>query len=76
MTAWQVLARDESGIAVLRCPEGHIHLEIDSGVVTVRFSDKQFIAFARTIVQAARTVTNGGLLWPFEMPPLGRFSRN
>ncbi len=76
MTGWQVLARDESGIAVLRCPEGHIHLEIDSGVITVRFSDKQFIAFARTIMEGARTVANGGLLEPLGMAPMGRFSRN
>jgi hypothetical protein len=76
MSAWQVLSRDESGVAVLRCPEGHIHVEAASGMVTLRLSEEQFIAFARTMAQAARTVANGGLLRPFEVQPLERFSRN
>lgn len=76
MSAWQLMARDDKGVAVLRCPEGHIHVEVESGVVALRLSEEQFIAFAQTMVQAARTVANGGVLRPFESQPLERFSRN
>ncbi len=76
MSAWQLLSRDESGVAVLRCPEGHIHVEIESGAVVLRFSDEQFIAFTRTMVQGARAVANGGLLRPFEVQAVEPFSRN
>ncbi len=76
MSAWQLLSRNESGVAVLRCPEGHIHVEVESGAVTLRLSEEQFIAFTRTIAQAAHTVANGGLLRPFEVQPVERFSRN
>ncbi len=76
MSAWQLLSRDESGVAVLRCPEGHIHVEVASGTVTLRLNEEQFIAFTRTMVQAARTVANGGLLRPFEVQPIEHFSRN
>ncbi len=32
MSEWQLLARAEHGFAVLRCPEGHIHVEVASGL--------------------------------------------
>jgi hypothetical protein len=76
MLAWQLMARDDNGVAVLRCPEGHIHVEVESGAVTLRLSEKQFVAFAETILQAARTVADGGLLRPFGAQPVERFSRN
>lgn len=76
MSAWQLLSRDESGVAVLRCPEGHIHVEVASGAVTLRFDEEQFIAFTRTVVQAARSVARGGLLQRYEVQPVERFSRN
>lgn len=75
MSAWQVLSRDERGVAVLRCPEGHIHVEVESGVVTLRLSEGQFIAFSRTMMQAAGKLANGEMLRPFETLP-NRFSSN
>ncbi len=76
MSAWQLLSHDESGVAVLRCPEGHIHVEVASGTVTLRLNEEQFIAFSRTMVQAARSVANGEVLRPFEVQSVERFSRN
>ena len=69
MSGWQLMARDESGIAVLRCPEGHIHVEVEAGVVTLRLSEEQFIAFTSTMVQAARSLANGKTPRPFETQP-------
>ncbi len=76
MTDWKVLARNQNGIGVLRCPEGHIHLEIDSGVMNVRFSEEQFFTFALTMMQAARNIAKGGAALPFEMQPSNGFVRN
>jgi hypothetical protein len=76
MSAWQVLSRDDSGVAVLRCPEGHIHVEVESGAVTLRFTGEQFIAFAQTILEGARSVDHSGLSSPSDVQPLERFSWN
>lgn len=56
MAGWRVLARGEHGVGVARCPEGHIHLELERGEFTLRFDDPQFLAFARTVVAAATAV--------------------
>lgn len=61
MTRWQVLARDDTGVGVSRCPEGHIHLELEQGTFTLRFDDPHFLAFARTVTAAAKVV--GGRKW-------------
>ncbi len=76
MSAWQLIVRGENGVAVLRCPEGHLHVEVEGGVVTLRLSEEQFIAFIRTMLQAERTLAYGGMLRPFELQPIERFSRN
>lgn len=52
---WTVLAQEEGGARVSRCPEGHIHVEY--GVVTLRFDDAEFLAFARMPGEAARNIT-------------------
>lgn len=37
MAEWEVLARGENGVGVARCPEGHIHVELQEGAFTLRF---------------------------------------
>ncbi len=67
MTEWEVLAKGENGVAVDRCPEGHIHLELEEGKVTLRFDDARFLAFARTIALAASAVAgNGAAAVPYD----------
>lgn len=61
MASWQVLARDEDGVGVSRCPEGHIHLELERGAFTLRFDVPHFLAFARTVTAAAKVI--GGRKW-------------
>ena len=56
MVAWRVLARGEDGVGVSRCPEGHIHVELERGEFTLRFDDPHFLAFARTVATAAAKV--------------------
>lgn len=61
MASWQVLARDDGGVGISRCPEGHIHLELERGTFTLRFDDPHFLAFARTVTAAAKVI--GGRHW-------------
>ncbi len=76
MSGWQLLARAEQGFAVLRCPEGHIHVEVASGMTTLRFREEEFVVFAHTIMQGLGAISTKGLLRPFQLQPLERFSRN
>lgn len=74
---WLVLARREGGAGVSRCPEGHIHVEY--GVVSLRFDDAEFLAFAGTLGEAVRNIT--GLSEPdpdrrIPRPDRTRFSPN
>ncbi len=55
MGEWIVLSRGTEGTGVSRCPKGHIH--VDHGVVTLRFDDEGFLAFARVLGKAARTIS-------------------
>lgn len=61
MTEWRVLSRGEHGVGVARCPEGHIHVELERGEFTLRFDDAHFLAFAHTVVAAAAAI--GGRDW-------------
>jgi hypothetical protein len=54
MGGWSVLSRGAEGTGVSRCPEGHIH--VDCGVVTLRFDDEGFLAFTKTIGEAAGSI--------------------
>jgi uncharacterized protein (AIM24 family) len=74
MTEWQILARGEDGVAVARCPEGHIHVELERGEFTLRFDDARFLAFARTVAMAA--VTGHRWVSPYEIGRDDRLSRN
>jgi hypothetical protein len=56
MVAWRVLARGDHGVGVSSCPEGHIHVELARGEFTLRFDDRHFLAFARTVAAAATKV--------------------
>ena len=76
MTEWQILARGEGGVGVARCPEGHIHLELERGEFTIRFDEARFLAFARTVAMAAAAVTGHNRLSPFETWRDGPLSRN
>ncbi len=60
MNEWRMLAKGEYGVSVARCPEGHIHLDMERGV-TLRFDDGHFLAFARAVAAAATAV--GGRDW-------------
>ena len=76
MTEWQILARGEDGVGVARCPEGHIHLELDRGEFTLRFDDAHFLAFARTVAIAAAALAGHTRLSSFEIRRDDRLSRN
>ena len=76
MSEWQLLARGDPGVSVLRCPEGHIHVEVASGTITLLFKEEEFLIFAHTIMQGLGAVSTKGLLRPFQMQPPERFSRN
>ncbi len=76
MSEWQLLAGGEQGVSVLRCPEGQIHVEVASGAITLRFKEDEFLVFTHTIMQGMGAVSTKGLLRPFQMQPLERFSRN
>jgi|GEM_PF-3362559 len=51
MQGWKVLARGGDGARISRCPGGLIHL--DYGNVTLRFTEKNFRAFATMVGRAA-----------------------
>jgi len=51
MSEWKVLARGGDGARIKRCPGGLIHL--DYGNVTLRFTEKNFRAFATMVGRAA-----------------------
>ncbi len=55
MGEWIVLSKGTKGTGVSRCPEGHIH--VDCGFTTLRFDDEGFLAFAKTLGEAARSIT-------------------
>lgn len=76
MSEWQLLARGDQGVSVLRCPEGHIHVEVASGAITLRFKEEEFVVFAHTIMQGLGAVSSKGLLRPFQAQPVDRFSQN
>jgi hypothetical protein len=76
MTEWQVLAHGEDGVGVARCPEGHIHVELERGEFTLRFDDVRFLAFARTVAMAAAAVAGHRWMSPFEIRRDDRLSRN
>jgi hypothetical protein len=76
MTEWQILARGEDGVGVARCPEGHIHVELERGEFTLRFDDARFLAFARTVAMAAAAVTGHRWVSPYEIGRDDRLSRN
>ncbi len=54
MGDWTVLSEGTGGTGVSRCPGGHIH--VDYGVVTLRFDDKGFLAFAKAVGEAAWSI--------------------
>lgn len=76
MTEWQVLAREEGGVGVARCPEGHIHVELERGEFTLRFDDARFLAFARTVAMAAAAVAGHDSMSPADIRRDGRQWRN
>ncbi len=55
MGEWIILSKGTKGTGVSRCPEGHIH--VDHGFVTLRFDDEGFLAFAKGVAEAARSIT-------------------
>ena len=61
MTDWQVLACGEGQLGIARCAEGHIHVELEGGKVTLRFDDAEFLAFARTVAVAAAAISHDNL---------------
>ncbi len=76
MSDWQLLARGEQGFAVLRCPAGHIHVEVAGGMTTLRFEEREFVAFAHMIMQGLGAVSTKGLLKPVQLPLVEHFSSN
>ncbi len=56
MGAWTFLATGDDGLGIMRCPEGHIHVEMKGGAFELRFDDAKFLAFAQTIARAAAVV--------------------
>ncbi len=50
MSEWKVLTRGGDGARISRCPGGLIHL--DYGNVTLRFTEKNFRAFATMVGRA------------------------
>jgi hypothetical protein len=76
MTAWRVLAQGEHGVGVARCPEGHIHVELKRGTVTLRFDDLHFLAFAQTVVAAAASVAGPDWMAVADRVGDDRLSRN
>ncbi|HEU0139720.1 MAG TPA: hypothetical protein VFQ79_08420 [Bryobacteraceae bacterium] len=76
MTEWEVLARGENGIGVNRCPEGHIHVELEQGELTLRFDEARFLAFARIVAIAAAAVAGHEPVSPAAKRPEGRQWRN
>lgn len=76
MPGWQVLARGDDGISVSRCPEGHIHLDLGSGMVTIRLDEPEFISLAQTIIQALTGMSRSDFSHPLQLQQLGRVSRN
>ncbi len=75
MPGWQLLARGD-GTSVSRCPEGHIHVEINSGIVEIRLDERQFISLAHTVMQALATISSSDLIRPFQVQRVDRASRN
>lgn len=76
MAGWRVLARGEHGVGVSRCPEGHIHVELERGEFTLRFDDPHFLAFAQTVAAAAAAVAGRDWNAPMETFRHARLSRN
>ncbi len=75
MSDWQLLARGD-GVNVSRCPEGHIHLEMGEGLVTLRLDEQRFLSLAHTLLQALANVSSSDLIRPFQAMRANRASRN
>ena len=60
MGACSHLASGDDGLDIMRCPEGHIHIEMKGGAFELRFDDAAFLAFAQTISSAATLVEGRG----------------
>ncbi len=56
MGAWTFLATGADGLGIMRCPEGHIHIQLKGGAFELRLDDARFLAFAQTISKAAAVV--------------------
>lgn len=76
MPGWQVLARGDGGISVSRCPEGHIHLDLGSGMVTIRLDEPEFISVAQMVAQALTGMSRSDLTHPLQLQQLDHASRN
>ena len=76
MTEWEILARGEDGVGISRCPEGHIHVELERGELTLRFDDARFLSFARIVAIGAAAVADHGSTSAASKAPEGRQWRN
>ncbi len=76
MSGWQVLARGDGGISVSRCPEGHIHLDLGAGFVTIRLNEPQFISLAQMIAQALTGMSGSDMTHPLQLQQVDHVSRN
>ncbi len=54
MGDWARLSQGAEGAGVSRCPAGHIH--VDRGPVSLRFDEEEFLAFAKMLGEAARSI--------------------
>lgn len=76
MAQWTALVPSEEHRVVSRCPEGHIHVELESGAIELRFTEEQFHAFVRLVAKAAGSVIAGHEASLREQKGPGRFWRN
>lgn len=76
MAQWTALVPPEGNCAVSRCPEGHIHVELEAGTITLRFTEEQFLAFARLMAKAAGSVIAGQEASLRQQNGTSRFWRN
>lgn len=76
MSGWQLLARGDGNISVSRCPEGHIHLDLGSGMVTIRLNESEFISVAQMIAQALTGMSRSEVTRPLQLQQVDRMSRN
>ena len=55
MGEWTKFSQGAEGAGVSRCPAGHIHVEL--GPLSLRFDEREFLAFVRMLGQAAQSIT-------------------